>query len=282
MEDGADARPEPGTLNDLIADAKAAGVSFEERDVRAWRTYGLLGAPQRRPLGRNRGSEPALYSPEQRALFQAEVRQRAAKHPYKWVACIPVWAWLNYGEDWVDLEQVRRALVTAVGDARQSERVAGQTAQLVLAMVDHKQGRPGARGKLRDEIVDQLRTGRIDAEALLPLIRAVFEPADLQLVRGPMGASMTAQDMAYSLRVRLLAAKNVKRLTDEQLITAGQQHRASWPDYQQRRRELQAQAGSLASLFGETTPEQDVTSSVSTLLLLLGMQLDGLHGRKDG
>lgn len=271
----------PGTLEDLIADANAVGLDFNERLARDWHRRGLLGSPQRQHLGRGRGSTAGVYSREQRALFQAISRNRAAGIKLPTLASLPIWAWLNF-DGWVDLTQLRRAMHTAVGNPRLSERVASQTAHVLLRLVDHHQGRPGARGALRQELVDQLRRGRINTERLLPKVEAVFQPQGLTLIRGPVGASLSAQDFTYSLGARILAAIQLKTVPDEQLLTARSQHRTSWVEYQQRRGDMEAGGGSLAWLFRELPDNEQVASSVGDLLLLVGFQLQAQRKRQRG
>ncbi len=267
-------RPEPGSLNDLISDARRLGLDFDERTARHWHQRGLLGSPQRRPLGRGRGSQAAVYRSEQRALFQAVARNRVRGCRYSTLATLPVWAWLHHGDDWVCLQQLRRALGTAVGpDPRQSRRVAGQATQQLLQLMDFRHGRPGDRGRLRDELTEQLYDGRINPDALRPLVAAVFQPTGLQLVRGPAAASLTVDTVTFQLAMRLRAAAKLHRVTDEQLHAARLQHQAIWAEYQQLRPELAQHAGSLPALFGEAPLDQQVLSSVGTLLLLLGIQL---------
>lgn len=263
----------PGTLKDLIADADAVGLGFNERLARDWHRRGLLGSPQRQSLGRGRGSTAGVYSREQRALFQAISRNRAAGIKPPTLASLPIWAWLNF-EGWVDLAQLRRAMNTAVGNPRVSDRVASQTAQILLRLVDHQHGRPGDRGALRDEMVEQLRRGRINTNRLLPKVEAVFQPTGpIPIARGPLGASMTAQDFTYILSVRMLAAVKLKNVTDEQLFTARSQHRTTWAEYQQFRKYLEANGGSLAWLFRELPDNEQVASSVGDMLSLVGFQL---------
>lgn len=267
-------RPEPGSLNDLLNDARQLGLDFDERPARDWHRRGLLGSPQRRPLGRSRGSGAAVYSSEQRALFQAVVRNRVTGCRYSTLATVPVWAWLNYGDDWVSLAQLRRALRSAVGPhPGQSLRLARQSTQQLLQMMDFGQGRPGDRGRLRDELTEQLYDGRINPNALRPLVAAVFQPVGLPVVRGPAAASLTVDTVTFQLAMRLRAAAKLHRVTDEQLHTARLQHQASWAEYQQLRPELAQHAGSLRPLFDEAPLDQQVLSSVGTLLLLLGIQL---------
>jgi hypothetical protein len=266
-------RLEPGTLDDLVADAAKLGLHFDERTARDWHRRGLLGSPQRRPLGRGRGSGPALYSSEQRAVFHAVAQNKTAGLRNQWLATIPVWFWLNYSDAWVSLEQLRRALRSAVGNPKLSERAAQQTTQLLLSMVDHKQGRPGDRGQLRDELIRQLRAGRINETKLLPKVKAVFQPPGLHVVRGPAEAPIDVKTFTYLLGVRILAANNIAKISDTQLHVARMQHQTTWPAYQRQRVQLAAEGGSVAHLFGDTDLSSDVTSSVSTLLLLVGMQM---------
>ncbi len=267
-------RPEPGSLNDLINDARRLGLDFDERTARDWHQRGLLGSPQRRPLGRGRGSQAAVYRSEQRALFQAVARNWVTGCRYSTLATLPVWAWLHHGDDWVCLQQLRRALRTAVGpNPRQSRRVARQTTQQLLQLMDFRHGRPGDRGRLRDELTEQLYDWRINPDVLRPLVAAVFQPAGLQLVRGPAAASLTVDRVTFQLTMPLHAAAKLNQITDEQLHTARLQHQASWAEYQQRRHELAQHAGSLSPLFDEVPLDQQVLSSVGALLRLLGIQL---------
>jgi len=266
----------PGTLEDLITDAAAVGLDFNERLARDWHQRGLLGSPQRQPLGRGRGSSAGVYSREQRALFQATTRNRAAGIKPSTLATLPIWTWLQQ-DGWVDLAQLRRAMHTAVGNPRLSERVANQTAQQLLQLVDHQHGRPGARGALRQELVDQLRSGRMNTARLLPKVETVFQPDGIPVVRGPVGASLSAQDVTRALNACMLAALQLSKVTDDQLLTARSQHRTSWVEYQQRRPDFEAGGGSLAGLFQEQPLNVQVTSSASTLLLLIGFQLQGLR-----
>jgi transposase len=271
------ARQEPGTLDDLISDAAAVGLDFNERLARDWHRRGLLGSPTRQPLGRGRGSDPAIYSPEQRELFQAIARNRAARITLKTLAALPVWAWLHR-DGWVELPQLRRALATAVGNPRLSGRVAHQSAQQLLGLLDHGYGRPDGRRLLRDELVRQLQRGRIDERALLPKVRAVFEPSSITVIRGPAGAGLSAEAVTSMLSMRLLAAVELRRargrrITDEQLLTARQQHLSSISEYRWLREALATQAASLAQLFEQPTLQEEVLSSVRTLLYQLGLQL---------
>ena len=59
---------EPGTIDDMVADAAAAGYQATARLIRDWTEHGLLDYPHKRPAGKGHGSAPALYPASQRML----------------------------------------------------------------------------------------------------------------------------------------------------------------------------------------------------------------------
>ncbi len=68
----------PGTVEDLIADARGQGHKATQRMILDWQTFGLLDYPDPQGgLGRRRGSKKALYSAHQRSLFQALLQHPA-------------------------------------------------------------------------------------------------------------------------------------------------------------------------------------------------------------
>jgi hypothetical protein len=265
--------PAPGTLDDLFGDAREVGFVFNEPLARKWHAKGLLGSPAKAGLGQGRGSVPGLYSSEQRALFRAAARNAARGIRYPGLAAIPVWAWLNDSTNTVAWEQLRRALRTARGPVPQkSRRLAEQTARSLVDEVDFGAASVQSRAQLRNEMAAQLYAGRIDPNALRPKVAKVFEPEGLHVVRGPVGAQLDVDSFVYSLAARMLALSR-KTWPDELLGTARLQHRVSWLEYQKRQPDLAARAGSLASRFATVALDDEVAGSVSTLVLLVGMQL---------
>lgn len=266
--------PEPGTLDDLIVDASALGLRFDERLARSWHSRGLLASPQRRPLGRGQGSGPGLYSRERRYLFRAVAHHRAGGSKYEMLARIPIWSWMNQGDDWVDLEQLRRALRTVVGaHAGASKRSAQRIAQQLLNILDFHHGSLKDRGILRDELIDQLRRGIINAEALQPKIAAVFQPPGIHVLRGPARAPLGVHQATQLLALTMLASAKLKSVTDDQLLTARLQHQITTAEYRRDRASLPGDAGSLKHLFIEETLDQQIAGSVTSLLFLIGIQL---------
>lgn len=79
---------EPGTIDDLVADATTAGHQVKARVVRDWIAEGLLDSPQRR--AKHRGSDKALHTVNQRKLFLLLLDKRQAMPKIPSLAQIPL------------------------------------------------------------------------------------------------------------------------------------------------------------------------------------------------
>lgn len=53
----------PGTINDLVSDAAAAGHEITTRLIRDWTEHGLLDKPQKRPAGKGHGAPSRPSTP---------------------------------------------------------------------------------------------------------------------------------------------------------------------------------------------------------------------------
>jgi len=265
--------PEPGTRLDLIADAQRVGLDLSERLFTEWRRLGLLGAPQRRRSGAH-GQELALFSAEQRVLFGAIARDRVRGVSNAWLAAHPVNAWLNFGDGWVSIKQLRAALTTAVGNPRLSQRVAAITAKTLVDQIDVNNASVQARAYFKKEVTEQLWRGRIDETRLLGAVTRVFQPGGLVIIRGADDASLHIDAVTTWLVATMTAVRKSKSITDEQLYEARLQHLASLPGYLQGQAERQAQGGpQLAHLYADMAPKDLAMQAVGTLLLLVGLNI---------
>ncbi len=269
-----EARPDPATLDDLVSDAARLGLPLSERLVRDWHRRGLIGSPSRLSLGQGHGQAPALYSSEQRALFMAVVRNRARGFKYTTLAAIPVWAWLNFSEDWVEMGQLRRALHTAIGpNPRRSLKAADRAANDLVRQVDLHHASHEARTRLRKEIREELILGRTNYERLRAAVAGVYEPRGVAIVRGPADTPLTVDSFTAQLHAKIRGIRELYSTTDEALLLARSRYRESWPKYQARQAAYSAEVGpQLASLFAPSDVTKQVENSVSTVLLLLGIE----------
>lgn len=281
--------PEPGTLEDLLEDARRAGwTDVGERTRAEWNRLGLLGSPRRRPrTSGGSGQEPALYSSQQRALFQTIVRSREASrrsatpapfpaHKHSALASIPVYAWVRFGDSWVDNEQLRRALRTALGpNPKKSMRAARLAATQFVDALDIADAPIHARHSLRDFIADQLWRGRsVDVDQLRAHVAAVVEPQQLSVVRGPVDSTMFINSATYAVKARVRAALALSTITDEQLGVARLRYNASRPGYEAFNAAIRPGLDpGLVKLFDDVGSDNEIRGIVSALLLLLGMDL---------
>lgn len=268
----------PGTIDDLIADAKASGYVVGPRLITDWVSLGLLDRPVRRSLGRGRGSDKALYSGNQRKLLVTLLHHRKSVRNISTLAKIPLALWVYYGDEYVSLEQAKRAFRTWLGDYRTSRERAEWSAREMLAQLDNPEAAPADRRRLRQALADIAYTGELDMTALEDAVSAVFEPRISLLRRavGPPGALITVDVVMSLIQARLAAAKLLRdgRITDVQLKEARQAHIAHSVEYEALRPQFADQAGpELAGLFKPVTFEEKVNTCCVDLLTILGLRL---------
>ncbi|WP_146051274.1 hypothetical protein [Streptomyces noursei] len=209
---------EPGTIDDLVEDATAAGYRATHRLVHDWVSKGLLGKPQRRRTGPN-GSEKALQSANQRFLFIAMLRERASNPRLSVLAEVPLSLWLYGGDEWVSTDQALRALRTYVGDDPRGTKAWGRriAASIMSDVDDPRLGTRSSRRELLDALTEALYTGCFDRDLIVAKARPLFEPADVLLSLansdGPDQPPRTPAALATHLQMVIAAG---------QAITAGE------------------------------------------------------------
>jgi hypothetical protein len=278
---------EPGTIDDLIADAGAAGYEASARLIRDWTEHGLLDSPRRRPAGKGHGSAPALYSAAQRNLLLTLLHHRPGKSIAS-LARIPVAIWMYWGEEYVPLRQAHRALLRTLGDpqsrgyARDAARAGKDRsrafAREVLSQMDSPQATPKARRDLLDALTEAAYTGQPDFKRLESAVSAVFDAGATQVRRaiGHPSAPVTTQALVTSVRARLTAveALTAGRVTGEALTRARDAHLSAYADYIARYPvfAVAAPAG-VPQLYAPVTAEDTVSNCCRHLTFALGMEL---------
>ncbi|MFI1701401.1 hypothetical protein ACH419_36340 [Streptomyces bobili] len=276
----------PGTIDDLVADAHAAGYpEMNVRRVHDWIAKGLLDQPRRRT--RRRGSDKAKHSANQRRLLLLllDKRQQVAHLSSLAQAPLAVWLWWD---GYVPTRQAQRAWVTWVGRGRRSQEVAREGAVGLLEQVGHPLATPTARARFV-RIITELGNGKAltvrGRAELLDAVRDVMEPdtvfAASGLVRalGPAQTPMTVETVVgYVEALSIALGRTLDGKVDAALLERARAvHRASTADYLAQRTGLAAEAGQLAHLFREPTLQQQFDQAGRQLLLALGMHL--IHRR---
>ncbi|WP_406721751.1 hypothetical protein OG968_35105 [Streptomyces althioticus] len=272
----------PGTIDDLVADAHAAGhPDMTVRRIHDWIAKGLLDQPRLRT--RRRGSDKAEHSTNQRRLLLLLLDKRQQVAHLNALVQVPLATWL-WWDGYVSTRQAQRAWVTWVGRGRRSQEVAREGAVGLLEQVGHQLATPTSRARFV-RIITELGNGKAltvrGRAELLDAVRDVMEPetvfAASGLVRalGPAGAPMTVDTVVTHVEaLRTALSRTVDGKVDGALLERGRAvYRASTADYLAVRGGLSAEAGQLAGLFREPTLQQRFNQAGHQLLLVLGMHL---------
>jgi hypothetical protein len=279
---------EPGTINDMVGDAAAAGHAITTRLIRDWTEHGLLDKPQRRPAGKGRGSVPALYSANQRSLLLTLLHHRQQGNTISGLARIPVAIWMYWGEEWVPLRQARRSLMRFLGDPasrtyaqdarRASKERARAAAQAILGQLDNPVATSRARRELLATVTDAAYTGEPDLERLDRAYRDVFEPGagTIRRATGHPSAPFTTDVMIALTEARLAAvnALTTGKVTDQALISARDAHLFAYAEYAAKQHLLAAAVpAGTGHLYEPVTAEDTLSNCCGHLLTAIGLEI---------
>ncbi|MCL7382535.1 hypothetical protein [Streptomyces sp. 35G-GA-8] len=276
----------PGAIDDLVADAHAAGYpDMTVRRIHDWIAKGLLDQPRLRT--RRRGSDKAEHSATQRRLLLLLLDKRQQVQHLSSLAQVPLAMWL-WWDGYVPTRQAQRAWVTWVGRGRRSQEVAREGAGGLLEQVGHQLATETARARFV-RIITELGNGKAltvrGRAELLDAVRDVMEPESVfaasGLVRalGPAQAPMTVETViGYVEALSIALGRTLDGKADAALLERARAiHRASTADYLAQRGDLATEAGQFAHLFREPALQQQFDQAGRQLLLLLGMHL--IHRR---
>ena len=219
------------TAQDMVRSAKSRGYkSASTRLLADWVALGLLDKAGDHGLGRGKGKRYA-WPQAQHDLFITLLgqRQRAPSTSRVTLTNFPVALWLIWGDSYVPLRQVRRALGTWSGRyGRVSWKQSQATAREVLDHLDHPNATDHDRMALTDAIAHAGYQGRIDSAELRPLVKRVFDPNDTGMTRGPLGL-MKAEDYISTVVARTTALARLQDAPDRAYEYAREVYRRAGP-----------------------------------------------------
>ena len=280
-------KTEPGTVDDLMADARSAGFQATPRLVTDWVSHGLLDRPDLQPKGRGRGSDKGLYPASQRNLFLTLLDKRRTATHVRALARIPLSIWLYAGDDFVPTRQALRVFTTWIGDSRASLAQARWASRQVVGQLNNADAAEQDRRALLTTLTDIAYTGRADHDELDSRIRAVFEPYGSTVPKavGHPAAPLMTSSIIDIVDARMLAARSLAQgeATENDLQDARQQHLISLAEYVAQLPTLAAHAPPhLATMFGPITDQTLVDNCGNDLLTVLGLQLRRSRTRPPG
>ncbi|MFI5803391.1 hypothetical protein [Streptomyces sp. NPDC051561] len=276
---------EPGTAEDLVADARALGVEVTQRTVKNHVEYGLLAPPVRRK-STQRGSDPAIFPSGQRRLsyelHAARLRTTLPRTPYR--TMIPIVLHMWYLDDAViPTAQARRALRThALSAGIKSAVRRKESAQRVIDQFAHPSATRSQLATAKAWILQGEESGKPNWDAVADTLSAVASPWRRlglpEIVRGlgPPQAPLTTDTAVamWELRHQTNSELAFESVTEAALLRAREEHRRQWEQYQQHRPQLMTQAGGLADIFElPADQEQAARQQANGFVTVLGNTL---------
>jgi hypothetical protein len=183
---------------------------------------------------------------------------------------------MYWGDEWVPLRQVRRAMKTWLGDPRLSKQQASQTAREILRQFDSAAATPAARRDLLNALTEVGYTGKADFDHLGNALRRVFEPGS-ETIRKAVGhpeAPLMSDSFITALRARLTGAARLEagEITDEEFYFARHVHLVAYADYAMKRHSFAALAPEAQpDMYEEVTAERALNEACLHLLTTVGM-----------
>lgn len=237
-----------------------------------WVQLGLLGSPAR---ANRKGKRGAFYEwpDSQLDLFLTLLQKRGGEvKRTKALVVIPVGVWLYWGDEWVPVAQVRRALATSTdlfGPPGSWERAEANAKEAVRAL-QREGAAPAAVKALEDYLASGLYNSRLNADELRPLVADVllFDPRTGGW--GPFGWDV--DDVVRWLRATVVAISRVSEVTDGSLVEARARLRGSLLQYAVEWRNLTG-LPTYGKNFEEPTVEFLVSRSCRDLLGVLGARM---------
>lgn len=210
------------------------------RLVTEWVQVGLLDRATPRGRGRGKGKQYTWPHNQLELFIQVLAKHKTVRRPT--LCNMPVTMWLFFGDAYVPLRQVRRALKTwAATYATGSFTQAKATAEQVLVQLDHPDASREDREHLR-RLVTQAGTGKLDADALEDAARKVFDPHATGMSRGPMGL-MDAESYVRVIKARVTGLSVIATAPDETYLHARNAYQSTDATNEQLRAPLDQQRG---------------------------------------
>lgn len=266
-------------------DANHARVS--ERLIDDWVAAGLLDRPESRSRGRY-GRTPGTWDENQLRLFLSLLAVRVRTKAVADLCSIPVWLWLWWGDDYVPLRQVKKAMTTWATAARKQNQSRAATGTARLARTWGSSETPWADSRrLADSLPPMVATGTVDKTALRADVARAFG-----LAEGEAGGPSSEGDLSVDGYVGLLRArveaiaritapapttfKDGKRrppIADGLLEWARVFYLTTRQGYDRKRPQLAAAFGT--ARYGDGALEDQAASSCVDLATILGLALTG-------
>lgn len=277
------------TAAEMVQAAKDAGHQrVSPRLVTDWEAHGLLDQPKNNGSNGRGGKVLGTWDENQLHLFLSLLEVRVRTKAVADLCSIPVWLWLWWGDDYVPMRQVKKAMTTWATAARKQNHSRAATGTSRLVRTWGRSETPWADSRrLADSLPPMAAKGTIDKSALRPDVARAFG-----LAEGDANGSSTDGDLSvdgyvglFRARVEAIARitapapttfKSGKRqppIADGLLEWARVFYLTTRQGYDRKRPQLAAVFG--AARHGDGALEDQAASSCGDLATILGLALTG-------
>lgn len=256
------------THDDLIAYADHVRPGATRRLITDWIGLGLLDRPAKPGLGRGRGSEPATWSSSQRELFLNLWRQRPSASIVQ-LSNIPVYLWMFWGDEYVPLRQVRRAMLTWL---HRIEYVSVPAAEATAQQISHLFGKEKRTRATRELLAEALRGRAPDLDQVREQVSRMEDSLPTEVVGADHDVRVDSHTVMGLIAARLKAERRLPQLPDSLYQWARFFAISAESAYARDQPSLAANRDH-GSLFSSRRPDNQAREACAVLLTLLGVAL---------
>ena len=280
------------TVADLREIARARGLpDVKPRTITDWVEVGLLDQPRHRGAGKTKGSTPGRWPHNQAQLYFVLLGHKARQPTITLASlcCLPVSLWLDWGDDYAPIRQVRRALDTYAKNRARSQLRGEDLAWDIALQIADPRAADIDLVDLAAVIAEMNRSGDVTAHSdrLTDLTARVVDPRGEGRQLGVPGLQMGVDTLAVMARWAEAGRRAVRRdrvggersgryqVTEAMYNEVRVGYRAATASYVADRQRL---AEHNPEFFPELTDERRVTGSCRNLLWGIGARLEAPPG----
>lgn len=247
-----------------------AGVT--PRLIDDWEQVGLIDRPRRVSRGRG-GMAPATWSENQKELLVQLVAHRQRTPHIPPLCNLPVWLWLWWGDDYVPLRQVRRAVKTwgaaaAPGSKRGVEAAARSMARTLRQPGTHRR----APAALVDAVVNT-PPGARSAGGIAEAANRVLGLRGGGDTVGPAGAVVSGEIYAEVVVMLTKTARDLDAIPDDLFEDARAVIQFAEAEYRERQ-PVFARDAALGHMFTPRDLNASVNEACKDLLLAMALLME--------
>ncbi len=259
---------------DLILVAQERGFDVTARMIDDWVSIGLLDRPNKRGLGRGKGILATWPENQHQLLMTLLLKRQEIKKLLTPLFNIPVWIWLEYGDEHVPLRQMKRSLLSwsrAHGYQANSWKHARLSARALLDSFKHKGSTRADRNALVEVLARASYNGTCDLLELRQSIEKVFSPDGVDRALGPRGAQLSIDSIVNLVGARFRTIDRIESISDDEFLSARTAYAQATNLYW---RELPRFASDpeMGDFFEINQVEERLNSACMSLVTLIGLQ----------